>query len=149
MKAVLFSFGPTTNRLLLLYISRVSVPISPRQQCHLAFTGISEFNLQPLYLPGLKNVVSDFLSRPLPESTKTVIAMAAAHQVNFEEMTAEQNHFAEMQHLLGSSSLKLAFPQTGTQRLAGDVSTGVFHPIVPPNISTHPHPSTTFFSPSC
>jgi hypothetical protein len=99
VKAVLFSFGPTTNRLLPLYISRVSVPISPRQQRHLAF--ISEFNLQLLYLPALKNVVADFLSRPLPESTKTVAATAAADPVNFEEMVAEQNHFAEMQHFLG------------------------------------------------
>jgi hypothetical protein len=43
-------------------LSRVSTPISPRQQRHLAF--ISEFNVQLLYLPGLKNVVADFLSRP-------------------------------------------------------------------------------------
>jgi hypothetical protein len=41
-------------------LSCVSVPISPRQQRHLAF--ISEFNVQMLYLPGLKNVVADFLS---------------------------------------------------------------------------------------
>jgi hypothetical protein len=33
--------------------------------------------------------------------------------------------------LLGGTSLKLAFHQTGTQRLAGDVSAGTFHPIVP------------------
>jgi hypothetical protein len=38
--------------------SRVSAPISPRQQRNLAF--ISEFNVQLLYLPGLKNVVADF-----------------------------------------------------------------------------------------
>ncbi len=49
---------------------RVSVPISPRQQRHLVF--ISEFNVQLLYLPGLKNVVPDFLSHPLPTSTETV-----------------------------------------------------------------------------
>jgi hypothetical protein len=45
-------------------LSRVSTPISPRQQRHLAF--ISEFNVQLLYLPGLKNFVADFLSRPPP-----------------------------------------------------------------------------------
>jgi hypothetical protein len=91
----------------------------------------SEFNLQLLYLPGLKNVVVDFLSRPLPESTKTVPSTAAADPVDCEEMAADQNHFAEMQRLLGSSSLKLAIHQTGTQRLAGDVSTSVFRPIFP------------------
>ncbi len=36
----------------------------PRQQRHLAF--ISEFNVQMLYLPGLKNIVADFLSYPPP-----------------------------------------------------------------------------------
>jgi hypothetical protein len=33
--------------------------------------------------------------------------------------------------LLGETSLKLAFHQAGAHRLAGDISTGVFHPIVP------------------
>ncbi len=45
-------------------LSHVSAPISPQQQCHLAF--ISEFNVSILYLPGLKNVVADFLSHPPP-----------------------------------------------------------------------------------
>jgi hypothetical protein len=56
-------------------LSRVSTPISPRQQRHLVF--ISEFKVQLLYLPGLKNVVADFLFRPPPPSTGTVAAMAA------------------------------------------------------------------------
>jgi hypothetical protein len=51
----------TDHKPLVTALTRVSLPISPRQQCHLAF--ISEFNVQMLYLPGLKNVVSDFLSR--------------------------------------------------------------------------------------
>jgi hypothetical protein len=46
-------------------------------------------------------------------------------------MAAEQNHCPETQRLLGGTSLKLAFSQTGAQRLAGDVSTGNFSPIVP------------------
>jgi hypothetical protein len=45
-------------------LSRVSTPISPRQQRHLAF--ISEFNVQLLYLPGLKNVVADFFVPTTP-----------------------------------------------------------------------------------
>jgi hypothetical protein len=36
-----------------------------------------------------------------------------------------------LQRLLGGTSPKLAFRQTGTQHLAGDISTGTFHPIVP------------------
>jgi hypothetical protein len=51
--------------------------------------------------------------------------------VDFEEMAAEQNCCLETQRLLGGTSLKLAFRQTGAQRLAGDVSTGNFRPIVP------------------
>jgi hypothetical protein len=46
-------------------------------------------------------------------------------------MAAEQNRLAETQRLLGDSSLKHAFRQAGSQCLAGDVSTGVFCPIVP------------------
>jgi hypothetical protein len=46
----------TDHKPLVTAISRVSAPISPRQQRHLAF--ISELNVQILYLPGLKNVVA-------------------------------------------------------------------------------------------
>jgi hypothetical protein len=57
--------------------------------------------------------------------------MAAEDPVDFEEMAAEQNRCPEMQRLLGGTSLKLAFRQTGAQCLAGDISTSTFHPIVP------------------
>jgi hypothetical protein len=92
---------------------------------------LSRFNVQLLYLPGLKNVVADFLSRPLSKSTGTVAATAVADPVDFEEMAAKQNRCAETQRLLGGTSLKLAFRQTSAQRLAGDISTGVFRPVVP------------------
>ncbi len=52
----------TDHKPLVTALSRVSAPISPRQQRHLAL--ISQFNVQMLYLPGLKNVVANFLSRP-------------------------------------------------------------------------------------
>jgi hypothetical protein len=65
-----------------------------------------------LYLPGLKNDIADFLSRPSPESTETVAATAAADPVDFVKMAAEQNCCAEMQHLLGGSALKLALPRS-------------------------------------
>jgi hypothetical protein len=58
-------------------------------------------------------------------------------------MAAEQNRCPETQRLLGGTSLKLAFNQTGAQCLAGDVSTGNFCPIVPlkfrKNIFDHFH----------
>ncbi len=84
------------------------------------------------YLPGLKNVVADFLSQPSPPGpTGTVAATAAADPVNFEAMAAEENSCAETQRLLGGTSLKLAFRQAGAHCLAGDISAGVFRPIVP------------------
>jgi hypothetical protein len=54
----------TDHKPLVSALTSVSVPISPKQQRQLAF--ISEFNIQMLYLPGLKNAVADFLSRPSP-----------------------------------------------------------------------------------
>jgi hypothetical protein len=69
----------TDHKPLVIALSCISAPVSPRQQRHLAF--ISEFIVQLLYLPGLKNVVSDFLSRPLPQSTATVVATVAADPV--------------------------------------------------------------------
>jgi hypothetical protein len=103
-------------------LSRVSVPISLRQQPHLAF--IPEFNVQMLHLPGLKNVVANLLSRPSlpftspppppPESDKTVAFLAAADPVDFEAMAAKQNRCAETQCLLCGSSIQLAFHRAGT-----------------------------------
>jgi hypothetical protein len=92
---------------------------------------ISEFNVQLLYLPSLKNVIADFLSRPNQTTTGSVAAMSAADPVDFGEMAAKQNHCPETQHLLSGTLLKLAFHQTGTQRLAGDISTGNFCPMAP------------------
>ncbi len=119
----------TNHKPLVTALSCVSAPISPRQQRHLAF--ISEFNVQLLYLPSLKNVVSDFLSSPTPQATGSVAATTATDPVDFEKMAAEQHHCPETQWLLGGTSLKLAFCRAGAQRLAGDISTGTFRPIVP------------------
>ncbi len=98
--------------------------------------------MQISYLPGLKNGVADFLSCPNQTTAGSVAATSEADPVDFEEI-AEQNRCPETQDLLGGTSLKLAFNQTGAQRLAGDVSTGNFHPIVPlkfrKNIFEHFH----------
>jgi hypothetical protein len=51
---------------------------------------ISEFNVQLLYLPGLKNVVANYLSFPNQTVTGSVAATSAADPVDFEEMAAEQ-----------------------------------------------------------
>ncbi len=71
------------------------------------------------------------MSRPPPQTTGLVAAKTAADPVDYEEMAAEQHRYLETQRLLGGTSLKLAFRQTCAQRLAGDISTGTFRPIVP------------------
>jgi hypothetical protein len=70
----------TDHKPVVTALSHVSVPISPRQQHHLAF--ISEFNGQLLYLPGLDNVVAYFLSCPFLESTETVTPTVAADPID-------------------------------------------------------------------
>ncbi len=119
----------TDHKPLVTAISCVSARISPRQKRHLVF--ISEFNVQLLYLPGLKNAVADFLSHPNQTTTGSVAATSAADPLDFKEMAAKQICCPETQRLLGGILLKMAFRQTGTQRLAGDVSKGNFCPIVP------------------
>jgi hypothetical protein len=123
VKVELFNFEQIINRLLLPF-PVLQPPLSPRQQHHLAF--ISEFNVQLLYLPSLKNVVANFLSHLTQTVTGSVAAMSSAYPVDFEEMAAEQHRYLETQWLLGGTSLELAFRQTGAQCLTGDVSTGTF-----------------------
>jgi hypothetical protein len=68
----------TNHTPLVTALSCVSVPILHLQQQDLAF--ISEFNVQILYLPGLKNIIVDFLSYP---HTPGAVAAAAADPVGF------------------------------------------------------------------
>jgi hypothetical protein len=113
-------------------LSCISAPISQRQQRHLAF--ISEFNAQMLYLPNLKNGIADFLSRlPPPPRSHLELSLPRRWQIHLtskpwllSKITAQKT-----QPLLSGSSLKIALQQTGAQLLVGDVSTGVFLPIVP------------------
>jgi hypothetical protein len=60
---------------------------------------ISEFNVHLLYLPSLKNVVADFLSRPHQTTTRSVGVTSAAGPVDFEEIAAEQTRCPKMQYL--------------------------------------------------
>jgi hypothetical protein len=71
----------TYQKPLVTAVSHVSAPISPRQQCHLAF--ISEFNVQLLCLLGLKNVVANFLSRPNQTATGSVATTSTTDPVDF------------------------------------------------------------------
>jgi hypothetical protein len=68
--------------------------------------------------PVKKNVVADFLSCPNQTTTGSVAAKSAADPEDFEEMAAKQNRYPETQRLLGGTSRKLAFRQTGAQAVA-------------------------------
>ncbi len=82
-------------------------PISSCLQRHL----VSEFNVQVLYLPGLQNIIANFKFRHslLLQLTGDVAVAMAAALINFETMVTKQNRCPETQHLLGSSSLTVAF----------------------------------------
>ncbi len=95
---------------------------------------ISEFNVQLLYLPDLKNVVADFLSCPTQPATGSVAARSAADPVDFKEMATG---CLEMQCLLGSTSLKLSFRQTGAQCQSGDVPSTPSAQLSPSNSENH------------
>jgi hypothetical protein len=82
-----------------------------------------------LYLPGLKMLRILCLTLP-PQPTVDVATAALTAPIDFEVMAAEKNRCPETQHLLGSSSLTIAFCQTYAQHLVVDVSTGVVHPVV-------------------
>jgi len=88
-----------------------------------------------LYLPGLKNVVADFMSRPIPPPPQsegyTAAAAAAVEPIDFEEMAAEQTRCGETQGLLGGSAIKVVSRREGQHDLLGDISTGEFRAIVP------------------
>ncbi len=87
--------------------------------------------MQLLYLPGLVNVVADFLSRPYQTTTGSVAATSAADLVDFEEMAAEQNPLPRNTALAWRHIAQIGFPPDRRSTLnAGDVSTGNFHPVV-------------------
>jgi hypothetical protein len=120
----------TNHKPLVTALSRVSIPISPRQQCQLSF--ISEFNVQLLYLPGLKNDVANFLSHPPPTD----------HQISHRHNGGRSGRLQrdgrrdfQQHHLLGQQVSGLPAGQDPPSHTSG-----------PP---AHPHPAATFFSPSC
>ncbi|OBQ31660.1 MAG: hypothetical protein AN484_28800, partial [Aphanizomenon flos-aquae WA102] len=120
----------TDHKPLLAAMTRISPPILPRQQRHLAF--ISEFNVLLVYVPGPENVVADFLSRPNPPQVpEATTAAAATTPVDFQALAAAQLTCKETQQLLTSNSLQIVYQDIGDLQLAGDASTGVFRPLVP------------------
>jgi hypothetical protein len=84
-----------------------------------------------LYLPGLKNVVAIFCSAQIKQPLDQLPPRWWQTQWILKRWPPSKTRCPERQRLLGGTSLKLAFRQTGAQHLAGDVSKGNFRLIVP------------------
>jgi hypothetical protein len=99
----------TDHKPLVTAMSPVTPPISPRQQRHLAF--ISEFSVKMLYLPGLQNVIADFLSwssfSPWRHHRRHGLKLKKK-KFGFEAIAAEQNLCPETQRLLRGTSPTIA-----------------------------------------
>jgi hypothetical protein len=134
-------------------MTRVSPPQSARQQRHLAY--ISEFTTDLRHTPGAENVVADALSRPPtvmnvpvtglpvhsipevslpsepPRQTASPTSVADVQPVDFLELSFAQPSCPDVQAMLVSPSLSVVSKKIGTVEVLGDVSTGVFRPLLP------------------
>ncbi len=143
----------TDHKPLVASMTRVTPPQSARQQRHLAF--VSEFTTDLRHTPGSDNVVADALSRPPtakststeglpvlsippltpppepPRRTAPPVAAADAQPVDFLELSFAQPSCPEVQAMLASSSLSVVSKRVGTVEILGDVSAGVFRPLLP------------------
>jgi cleavage and polyadenylation specificity factor subunit 1 len=136
----------TDHKPLVAAMVRVTPPQSARQQRHLAY--ISEFTTDLRHTPGSENVVADALSRPPPSvaveglpvlsvpplilpSPPPPAAAADAQAVDFIELSFAQLSCPDVQAMLVSPSLSVVSKKVGVAEVLGDVSTGVFRPLLP------------------
>jgi len=131
--------------------------MSARQQQQLPF--IAEFTSDIRHTPCQENVAADALSRPLtvaaqqPSSAQPtsptptaddwpeeglvalewpiLAATTDAQPVNFLAMAAAQRSCPEVAKMMNSTTLQITTQAVGDDSLLGDVSTGVFRPLVP------------------
>ena len=138
----------TDHKPLLAALHRVSLPWTPRQQRQLAF--IAECTSDVRHVPGLANVVADHLSRPPAAPVCQVAAhhlpaaptcQVAAQQldtvpdppvvVDYAAMAAAQRSCPGVAALRAASGLSIVTRDVEGHPLLGDISTGVFRPVVP------------------
>jgi hypothetical protein len=143
----------TDHKPLVAAMVRVTPPQSARQQRHLAY--ISEFTTDLRHTPGSENVVADALSRPptvlLSSCTPATVVLpvlsipppsdppltpppavaADAQPIDFTELAFAQPSCPDVQAMLASPSLSVVSRKIGTVEVLGDVSTGVFRPLLP------------------
>jgi hypothetical protein len=134
-------------------MTRVTPPQSARQQRHLAF--VSEFTTDLRHTPGSDNLVADALSRPPPvlgvppaglpvlsippaslpseppRQTTLQVPAADAQPIDFLELSFAQPSCSDVQAMLVSPSLSVVSKKVGAVEVLGDVSTGVFRPLLP------------------
>jgi cleavage and polyadenylation specificity factor subunit 1 len=143
----------TDHKPLIAAMTRVTPPQSARQQRHLAF--VSEFTTDLRHTPGSENVVADALSRPPPvlgtpaaglpvlsippasltseppRQTAPPTPVADAQPIDFLELSFAQPACPDVQAMLVSDSLSVVSKKFGAADILGDVSTGVFRPLLP------------------
>jgi hypothetical protein len=143
------SFRILTDHLpLTLAMRRVSPLWSARQVRQLAY--ISEFSTDIRHTPGLRNVVADALSRPsmsppppvpTPLSVESLSTASTASMppasyqppaIDYAAMAAAQLSCADCSKMCDSKSLFITAKTTAGVKLVGDISTGMFRPLVPP-----------------
>ncbi|MFO0005479.1 MAG: hypothetical protein ACK559_30555, partial [bacterium] len=131
---------------LTLAMRRVSPLWSARQVRQLAY--ISEFSTDIRHTPGLRNVVADALSRPpppppptpaevQPPDTNNDISTADLLEpppIDYAAMAAAQVTCSDCSKMCDSRSLFISSQQIKGVKLFGDISTGVFRPLVPPAV---------------
>lgn len=134
----------TDHKPLVAAIKRVDPPWTARQQRHLSF--ISEFTTDLRHVPGPQNSVADALSRPDPVPPQPPARwLQQAHAVGVPpaptlpapselEMAQLQPACADVQALKRSTGLNVTSHEVAGLPLLGDVSTGVFRPLVPSSL---------------
>jgi hypothetical protein len=143
----------TDHKPLVAAMFRVTPPQSARQQRHLAY--ISEFTTDLRHTPWSDNVVADALSRPPPvlgipaqglpvlsipqlnppseppRQTASQVTAADAQPIDFLDLSFAQPSCPDVQTMLVSPSLSVVSRKYGSADVLGDVSTGVFRPLLP------------------
>jgi hypothetical protein len=143
----------TDHKPLVAAIVRVTPPQSARQQRHLAY--ISEFTTDLRHTPGSENVVAAALSRPPavvvvptqglpvlsipqltppsepPRQTASPDPAADVQPIDFTELAFAQPSCPDVQAMLVSPSLSVVSKKVGAVEVLGDVSTGIFRPLLP------------------
>jgi cleavage and polyadenylation specificity factor subunit 1 len=123
----------TDHKPLVHAIGRISDPWSARQCRHLAY--VAEFTNDIQHVSGVDNVVADALSRP-PAVANTIAAVPATgvpleRVIDWREMARAQGTCVQTLQATKSPSLQLLEQEVEGASLLGDISRGIWRPVVP------------------